>query len=333
METTLSLGDKSGVADARRRAVQMARSLGLNEKSQADAALIVTEAATNILKYAGHGEIVLKSADVAGASGLDVIALDHGPGIANLGAACADGFSTGGSLGAGLGTIARLSALFDIYSIAGGGTALLARVGERHPETASTSTPFLVGAKSTPKQGQDICGDAWAVRYAGGSLLVALLDGLGHGPLAAEAARRAIDVFLRVDPASEPQGILREVHQRIKSTRGAVMAVARFEPAIALMTFAGVGNIVSVVQAGDATQHLLSTDGTVGYNIRTIRPTSASWTPGCVFIATTDGLSTRWNLSRHPGLMSRHPSLIASVLHRDFARDTDDATIVVVKAL
>ena len=120
---------------------------------------------------------------------------------------------------------------------------------------------------------------------------------------------------------------------RIKTTRGAVMAIAKFEPANALLSFAGVGNIVSIVNSGDTTQHLLSTDGTVGYNMRAVRPTEASWSPGTVFIATTDGVSTRWNLNRHPGLVSRHPSLIASVLHRDFARDADDATIVVVKAL
>lgn len=330
METTLSLADKSGVADARRRAVQMAQTLGLAEKSQADAALIVTEAATNILKYAGHGEIVLKGTDEAGVGSLDVIALDRGPGIANLGAACSDGFSTGGSLGAGLGTIARHSVLFDIYSVAGNGTALLARIGEK---PAATRAPFLVGAKSTPKRGQDVSGDAWAVRHAADSLWLTLLDGLGHGPLAADASRRAVDIFMAADPAAMPEEVLRTVHAGIKATRGAVMAIAKIEPAKSVLSFAGVGNIVSIVHTAETTQHLLSTDGTVGYNVRTVRPTQAGWATGSVFIATTDGLSTRWNLNRHPGLTSRHPSLIASVLHRDFARDADDATIVVIKAL
>lgn len=330
METTLGLSDKSGVADARRRAMQMAHSLGLSERLQADAALIVTEAATNIIKYAGRGEIILKGSDEGGVSSLDVIALDRGPGIVNLGAACSDGFSTGGSLGAGLGTIARHSSLFDIYSIAGAGTALMARVGE----TPAPNRPlFLIGARSTPKLGQDVSGDAWAVRVMADKLWVTLLDGLGHGPLAAEASRRAVDIFMRADHGIAPADLLRDVHLGIKSTRGAVMALAKFEPANAILSFAGVGNIVSIVSSGDATQHLLSTDGTVGYNMRSVRPTQTTWSQGNVFIATTDGVSTRWNLNRHPGLLSRHPSLIASVLHRDFARDADDATIVVVKAL
>ncbi|WGS53308.1 ATP-binding protein/SpoIIE family protein phosphatase [Paraburkholderia sp. D15] len=325
----------------------MAHVVGLSEKRQADAALIVTEAATNILKYAGQGEITLANRDVDGVQVLEIIALDRGPGIANLTSALADGFSTGGSLGAGLGTIRRHASLFDIYSIAGSGTALLARIANppNVPNTANaanasnpSTTPdagaesFQVGVKSTRKFGQEVCGDAWGVRRVGPNLWVTLLDGLGHGPMAAEASNRAVGVFLEADPADQPADVLRRAHQGIKDTRGAVMAVAMFDRASRTMSFAGVGNIVGIVASAEETQHLISTDGTVGYNMRAVRPREASWTKGSVFIATTDGLSTRWNLTRHPGLVQRHPSLIASVLHRDFARDADDATIIVVKA-
>lgn len=329
MEATLSLTDKSGVADVRRRATHMAHLLGLSDKLQADAALIVTEAATNILKYAGHGEITLKNFQEGTSQGLEIIALDRGPGITNLVSARTDGFSTAGSLGAGLGTMERLSTLFDIYSIPGLGTGLLARIASTRD---SASDRFQIGAKSTPKLGQDVCGDAWGVRRVGANLWAALLDGLGHGPLAAEASNRAISVFLQADVSDQPADLLRRVHQGIKTTRGAVMAVAMFDTDKAVMSFAGVGNIVGIVSSGDEAQHLISTDGTVGYNMRTVRPSDVAWKKGSVYVATTDGLSTRWNLNRHPGLTDRHPSLIANVLHRDFARDADDATIIVVKA-
>ncbi|WGS55297.1 ATP-binding protein/SpoIIE family protein phosphatase (plasmid) [Paraburkholderia sp. D15] len=310
----------------------MAHVAGLSEKRQADAALIVTEAATNILKYAGQGEITLRSYDEGGTQALEMIALDRGPGIANLTSAMIDGFSTGGSLGAGLGTIKRHSTLFDIYSIAGSGTALLAHIANA-PGVANVSIErFQIGARSTPKFGQDVCGDTWSVRRVGDSLWVTLLDGLGHGPMAAEASNRAVDVFHEADPRDQPADVLRRAHQGIRATRGAVMAIAMFDAVNRTLSFAGVGNIVAIVTAGDDAQHLISTDGTVGYNMRTVRQREAPWTKGGVFIATTDGLSTRWNLSRHPGLVQRHPSLIASVLHRDFARDADDATIIVVKA-
>jgi anti-sigma regulatory factor (Ser/Thr protein kinase) len=334
MEATLTLADQSGVAEARRASIQIAQSLGFSEKYQADAALVVTEAATNILKYAGRGEISLRpyrEGAMDGQQGLEVVALDRGPGIVNLDLAQRDGYSTGGSLGAGLGTMVRLSSLFDIYSIEGGGTALLARIAGA--KTSGLRAPgYEFGARSTPKAGQEVCGDAWSVRSVRGKLGVALLDGLGHGPLASEAASRAVGIFQDSVGDDTPGDVLRRAHEGLKSTRGAVMAVALFDSSTASVSFAGVGNIVGIVVSGEVTQHLLSTDGTVGYNMRLVRESTLDWKPGSVLIATTDGLSTRWNLNRHPGLMQRHPSLIASVLHRDFARDTDDATVVVVKA-
>ena len=334
MEATLVLRDPSGVADARRHTLQIAKSIELPEKRHADAALVVTELATNILKYAGEGELLLRSfpaSTVAGPqTGLEIIALDKGPGITNLVAAQTDGFSTGGSLGAGLGTISRHSDVFDIYSLSGSGTAVLAQItGARRSE----EDRFSVGARTTPKRGQEMCGDAWAVKTTGQVQWVVLLDGLGHGPLAAEASRRAVETFQASKGSDMPEDVLRTAHVDLKATRGAVMAVAKFDTANAIMNFAGVGNIVAIVSGETELDHLLSTDGTVGYNMRTVRPSQAAWRLGRVFIATTDGLSTRWNLKRHPGLIKKHPSLIASVLHRDFARDLDDATVVIVKAV
>ncbi|SAL81991.1 Serine/threonine-protein kinase RsbT [Caballeronia choica] len=331
MEATVKLSDQSGVAHARRSAVALAQSLEFPERVQADAALVVSEAATNILKYARSGEIYLAPYSDGSGKGLQIVAVDRGPGIANVEAARKDGFSTGGSLGAGLGTIERHSALFDFYSLGGGGTVLLARIAGK---SASESKPsaWTVGARSTPKLGQQICGDAWSVIEGDGKLWVTLLDGLGHGPLACEAARRAVDVFRKLNRDDTPGDILRAAHAELRSTRGAVMAAAMLDPRARSMTYAGVGNIVAIVNTGDVNQHLVSTDGTVGYNMRLVRESVADWNTRSVFIATTDGLSTRWNLNRHPDLLQHHPVVIAHVLHRDFARDNDDASIVVVKA-
>jgi anti-sigma regulatory factor (Ser/Thr protein kinase) len=332
MEATITLSDQSGVAQARRASVALAQAQGLTEKSQADVALVVTEAATNILKYAGRGEIALKRYSNGPDHGLTITAIDRGPGIANLEAARRDGFSTGGSLGAGLGTIARHSDFFDIYSVAGAGTALLACFIGKKAAQSNFRSRWTIGALSTAKQGQEICGDAWSTLESNGRLRATLLDGLGHGPLAADAAAMAVSVFKDADGMETPGDTLRRTHVQLKATRGAVMAVANFDPVGGLMTFAGVGNIAAIVATGDETQHLVSTDGTVGYNMRLVRESRVDWTPRSVFIATTDGLSTRWNLNRHPDLLQRHPSLIAHVLHRDFGRDADDATVIVIKA-
>ncbi|SAL54317.1 Serine/threonine-protein kinase RsbT [Caballeronia terrestris] len=331
MEATINLSDQSGVAHARRSVVALARSLELTERVQADASLVVSEAATNILKYARSGTIhIAPYADCTG-SGLEIVAVDRGPGIVNVEAARTDGFSTGGSLGAGLGTIERQSALFDFYSIAGGGTVLLARIGSKGASAAKPCA-WTIGAKSTPKLGQQICGDAWSALEDDGILWLTLLDGLGHGPLASEASRRAVDVFRQRNRDDTPADVLRAAHEAMRSTRGAVMAAAKFDPKAKSMKYAGVGNIVAIVNTGEVNQHLVSTDGTVGYNMRLVRESTVDWNVRSVFIATTDGLSTRWNLNRHPDLLRHHPVVIAHVLHRDFARDNDDASIVVVKA-
>ncbi len=206
------------------------------------------------------------------------------------------------------------------------------RASQARARASSKPSAWTVGARSTPKLGQQICGDAWSVIEGDGKLWVTLLDGLGHGPLACEAARRAVDVFRKLNRDDTPGDILRAAHAALRSTRGAVMAAAMFDPRARSMTYAGVGNIVAIVNTGDVNQHLVSTDGTVGYNMRLVRESVADWNTRSVFIATTDGLSTRWNLNRHPDLLHHHPVVIAHVLHRDFARDNDDASIVVVKA-
>jgi len=340
MDYALSLTDQSGVAEARRATIKLAQSLGFSERCQADAALVASEAATNIIKYAGRGEILLRQYISGDVSGIELLALDRGPGIPNLDAARRDGFSTGGSLGAGLGTMSRQSHLFDIYSVAGAGTAVLARIQNAKSQAAgqvatqlANASRYSVGARSTPKAAQEVCGDAWGVEDRDGRMRIVLLDGLGHGPLASDASRRAVDIFRQAGRTHTPASILRSAHEGLRGSRGAVMAVAQIDMAAGSAQFAGVGNIVGIVVSGETSQHLLSTDGTVGYNMRLVREVSVEWTARSAMILTTDGLSTRWNLNRHAGLIQHHPSLIAAVLHRDFARDSDDATVVVVKAV
>ncbi|MGI4857317.1 MAG: anti-sigma regulatory factor, partial [Janthinobacterium lividum] len=152
MEETITLSDASGVAEARRAATSLAQSLGCPEIVKANAALVVTEAATNILKYAGRGRIDLKSYHDAGSHGIEVIALDAGPGIASVERAMADGYSTGGSLGAGLGTIARQASLFDIFTREGQGMALLARIACDRPKAATRAA----GAAKSERTGADL---------------------------------------------------------------------------------------------------------------------------------------------------------------------------------
>jgi hypothetical protein len=228
--------------------------------------------------------------------------------------------------------IMRSATLFDVHSVPGQGTAMVARVahatGQRAPAPVSG---FEVCGRSRPKLGQIECGDAWGAIDLGNHQLVCIIDGLGHGPLAALAAKRAMAVFGSARAGEPPGDILLRAHEDLKQTRGAVMAVLAIDRAAATATFSGLGNVEAAIYRGSEARHLLSVEGTVGYRVRAVRNHTVPWESGAVAILHTDGVSARWSMQKYPGLLARHPSLIASVLFRDHARDTDDATIVVAK--
>jgi anti-sigma regulatory factor (Ser/Thr protein kinase) len=331
VETTVRIDDHSSIAEARRAAAALGHSMGLTPELLAQASLVISELCTNILKYADRGDLLLGTLCANGtAYGLDIVALDRGQGIANLDAAFKDGFSTGGSLGIGLGTMRRAAAVFDVYSTPGGGTALMARMLEKKV-AAPADDGFTLGSRMTPIRNEMVSGDSWSVLRFEQSLAVAVVDGLGHGPKAAEAAHAAVDAFQRSVRHTGPVQAIQMAHQALLSTRGAVMAVASIDAKSQSLRFAGLGNISAVVYTHGVAARLASSDGTVGYGSRKARECSVDWSPESTLILNTDGLSSRWNLAKHPRLLACHPVLIAAVLHRDFARNTDDATVVVVR--
>ncbi|MDB5946123.1 MAG: putative anti-sigma regulatory factor, serine/threonine protein kinase [Ramlibacter sp.] len=333
METTIEVNEASQVAEVRRTAAEMARAEKLTVAETGRLALVATETSTNLVKYGKRGSVTLTRYDEHGQRGVQVVAVDSGPGFADFVAASRDGFSTAGSLGIGLGVIMRSSSFFDVYSVPAQGTAIVARVAHGVPPKTVTAAPtFQIAARSTPKKGQLECGDAWSVRDFGKRQLICIVDGLGHGPLAALAAQRAVSVFTAARPDETPADIVMRAHEQLKDTRGAVMAVLALDRTAGTADYCGVGNIAAAIFQGNEARHLLSVDGTVGYRLRPVRSRQATWGPEAVAILYTDGLSGRWGLAKYPGLLPRHPSLIASVLFRDHARDTDDATIVVARS-
>lgn len=331
METTIEVVEQSQVAEVRRLCAELGRAQGLSERDLGRAALIATEASTNLVKYAKDGCMTVSIVDDEGAAGVQFIAVDRGPGWADFASAARDGHSTGGSLGLGLGVILRASDLFDVYTVPGQGSVLLSRVLKDRVVPAR-ERGLELGARQAAKRGEFECGDAWACVRAGRWHRLCVVDGLGHGPLAASAAKDAVKAFREARESDAPADIINRCHQALRSTRGAVMAVAAMDLEAGLLSFAGVGNIGAVVcSAEGATSHLLSTEGIVGYQMRTIRGMERPWSRGDTIILSSDGLSARWNLLRYPDLLSRHPMVTASVLFRDFARDTDDATVVVAR--
>jgi anti-sigma regulatory factor (Ser/Thr protein kinase) len=323
--------DPSAVGEVRRRASSLAARLGFDETDVGRVALVITESASNLVKHAGGGEIVVRTRVNSDGAEVEILTLDRGPGIADLEAAFRDGYSAAGSAGTGLGAIRRVSSEFDVYSGRDAGTALLAAVGPPSRARGSKSTRLRVSGVSVALRGEQVCGDDWDYRETpDGHPVILVVDGLGHGLGAAEAAREALHLF-RQDPLVGPADMLDRLHRGLRSTRGAAAAVAWIASDRGQVVYAGVGNIGGLVIGGEQPHFLVSHNGILGHEVRRIQEFTYAWPAGSTLVLHSDGLKSHWDLAAYPGLLRHHPALIAGILYRDFRRGHDDATVVVAR--
>jgi hypothetical protein len=289
----------------------------------------VTEAMTNMVRHAGGGNLVARPLALGSALGLEVLAIDSGPGMEDFGDSARDGFSTAGTQGTGLGAMQRQSDEFDVYTRPGDGC--IARMAFWSRGVPPPDDAYEVGVICLPKNGETECGDAWAVERHphGATFLVA--DGLGHGPDARRAAVAAVDA-LRSRPEETPIRILDAAHGKLRATRGAAVAVLRHEAARASVGFAGVGNISAVLLDGAARRAMVSHNGIVGHNVHKSEEYRYDWPRSALLVVHSDGLESQWSLDRHPGIRDCHAAIIAALLYRDHSRKRDDVTVLVVKS-
>jgi anti-sigma regulatory factor (Ser/Thr protein kinase) len=320
--------DSSQTGHARRQALALAYQMGFSELSQGQLAIIVTEAAANIAAHAGQGELLLVPWRFRGDSGIDVLALDNGKGMADVGRSLEDGYSTAGTAGQGLGAMSRLADGLQIYSAPGRGTALLARVTRESATAARSSGDYVLGAVSLAMAGETQCGDAWSADFTPQRSIYIGADGLGHGPSAAEAAQEAVRVFEQA-PHLSPVRILTDAHLALAKTRGAAVSIAEILHDKAIVNYAGVGNVAGVIHDRGKSRSMVSMNGTLGHSVGRIQHFSYPWEKTSALIMHSDGLATRWSMDQYPGLGTRHPALLAGVLYRDFCRRRDDVTILV----
>lgn len=327
-QTIHHVSEGSAIAAARRAGNQLAAHLGLDETVAGRVALVITEAATNILKHAGSGDILLRSLAAGNGRGIEIVAIDKGPGFANLEQAMRDGMSTAGSYGAGMGAMRRQADEFDLHADTSHGSAL--RMAVWGSGQAPSDSEWIVGSVCLPLPSEEQCGDAWGCAGNGARLLLMMADGLGHGPEAARASDAAV-ALVKPDTTFAPVSVLQLAHGTLNGSRGAAVAVACLDGDADELRFAGVGNISVSLHGGDKARHLVSHNGIVGSNMRKVQEFSMPLTNDAVLIMHSDGIGTRWDLERYPGLSQRHPALIAAVLYRDHVRGRDDAGIVVAQ--
>lgn len=318
----LPIEDSSQVGHARRIAQKLAEQSGFDATDAGRVALVVTELASNILKHASNGELHLRA--LPGMTlGIEVIAIDRGKGF-DLQDCMADGFSTRGTQGIGLGSMLRQAQVFDVYTDARG-TVLLTRFYPR----ASAVNDLRVGVTQHSLHDDPACGDVWELAFKGSSVSILMIDGLGHGLEAEDAAKAGAMAFNR-EPFADPGVLLDEIHHDMRGTRGGAVAVAQFHGEQDRLRFIGIGNIGATLIGEDKPRGLASHPGIVGLQYRKIPVVDYAECTGKLLVMYSDGLQSRWNLRDYPGLMYRHPAIIAAVLHRDFCRGRDDVTVLVI---
>jgi anti-sigma regulatory factor (Ser/Thr protein kinase) len=331
----LTVADDGQVHGAVAAASAAALAAGLDPADLATCELLATELATNLVRHANGGRLLVS---VAGAGAVQIVAVDRGPGIEDVAAprpAPSDGHTTGTSPAAGLDACRRGAAQFDLYSRPGQGTVVLTRIG---PAAAEPAGPVEVGGIITPHPGESEVGDGFGLAWDGERMTVGVVDGLGHGAEAAEARRAALERFDQ-HPALEAAGLLREIDVGLRITRGAAAAVAQIDGWSRQLTFTGMGNVTGRLFRPGNDQTFVSRQGILGagHGIgvaarpRLHRLVAADWLPPAVLVMHTDGITSRWSPADHPGADHHHPAILAALIWRDALRGNDDATVVVVR--
>lgn len=321
----IPVSEESQVGSARRAAQRMAGEAGMTEPNAGSLSLIVTEAAANIARHGANGSIILADLRTRGRQMIEMIAVDKGPGIDNMARALADGFSTSGTRGQGLGAMKRMAGEFDWWSVPSNGTAVLARVAINKNDLPTGSS--VSGVVCTAVSGESVCGDAWLIEDIPGGTLIAVADGLGHGYDAAVAADTALDIVRRRKTASLP-AIFEHASSALMPTRGAALQIIRIDARAGSLSSAGVGNISASVSTHLTSKSLPSQPGIVGHQMPRVRELAIPWTRDSLLLMHTDGISGRWRLDAYPGLRHHDPALVAAVLFRDFNRRRDDGTVL-----
>jgi anti-sigma regulatory factor (Ser/Thr protein kinase)/serine/threonine protein phosphatase PrpC len=318
------------VREAGDTAKHFANSLGFTSVHCEEICLVVTELASNLLRHASGGTIVLSRIEDDGRQGIQIESEDSGPGIPDVDQAMADGYSTVGGLGTGLGTVNRLMDDVEFINRQPAGLRVDCKRWVRPLEPGRLQSPLVFGAAARPFRQLAENGDAFLFKQWSGHALVGVIDGLGHGPQAQRASQMARQ-YVEQHFDQPLESIFRGTGRACRATRGVVMALAHFDLANHRLTVAGIGNIEVRLVGSPERFNLITRRGVLGMNAPNAVSTEHPWTSSSMLIMHSDGLKTHWDWKDFRDLEREAPSLIAQRLLEILGKTEDDATIIVAK--
>ncbi|RVU02857.1 serine/threonine protein kinase [Mucilaginibacter limnophilus] len=322
--------DRSYYAIIKKEVHNLALSTGFPEKKIAELDIIVAEITSNLHKYAKAGELLLSYQEKAGHEYIELISIDSGPGMQDLSRMMADGYSSTNTIGHGLGSIKRLSDEFDIFSSKGWGTILVSRVFKLPITKAKLKAPDIK-AIVVAKPGEIHSGDGYYVKASGNSVKLMLADGLGHGVDANYAMNQAVAAFQQC-PFDSPVEIIRFIHRAVRKTRGLVATFVVVDTTQRTLRIAGVGNISAKLIGPLMSKTPLAYNGIIGHNIpNTMNDQLMSINDFQQLVLCSDGIRSRWELNKLPGLNRCDLSIQAAAIYKDHSRRSDDMSVVISK--
>lgn len=277
---------------------------------------VATDMATRLVTHQGAGRMLVRFADWDERQGVELLLSTT---------------STGTPFEADLRDGVPASDLFEVYTAPGKGTVMMAQLWGG-PQTGLSDRRFLVGSMSDPIEGESVSGDAWAVEQRGARLVVLVADGLGHGEKAAAASEAAVTAF-RAHYLEPVELIAARLHEVLRPTRGAAIALAEVDRDAGELRFCGIGNIIARLLTDHGVHELVSRYGIVGYQTQHARTVTQPWPDDAMLVMHSDGLSSGWNAGAYPHLRLQHPQLAASTVMRDAARAHDDALVTAVRGI
>jgi anti-sigma regulatory factor (Ser/Thr protein kinase) len=321
------------VLRAAESASRFADSLGFSPAECEELALVVTELSTNLLKHASSGTLRLSRIEAPGRVGIEIESDDTGPGIPDLEQAIADGYSTAGSFGAGLGTVNRLmDELAACSRPQPGGLRLLCQRWIRPRINGFRMVELVCGVATRSYRLLPENGDAFLIKQWERNALIGVIDGLGHGQFAQRAALTARQ-YLEHHFDQPLDSLFRGVGRACRATRGVVMALARFDLDRQKLTLASVGDIEVRLIGNPERFNLIVRRGIVGLNAPNPVPSEHPWTSNSLLVMHSDGLRTKWTWDEFSDVARAAPQVIARRLLGALGKLDDDATVLVVRNL
>lgn len=326
-EDAIAIADDASVSEARLRARRVAAEQGLGLVQAERLVLIASELARNQLRHAWRGQIAVRAIARGEQRGVEIVAVDEGPGISDPELGLRGVPRGAGSLGVGLAAARENADEIDFDVRIQEGTVVRARVFEnevpRRREVGVFGRPYRLERQS---------GDHACFFRSEDRLLIGVCDGLGHGAPAREASGMAMRTFAAHRTAS-PQAILEECHGALGPTRGVVMSVVSLpEGAGSCLDLASVGNITIELVRPRGARRFAASSFVLGSPRRGWRPhvEAAPFQPDETLIVFTDGISSRSSISEDLELLREHPIVIAQRLVQRFGRD-DDVLVLVAR--